>query len=200
MKLKVGEIELDSGAPALASPPAAQRASSQASPRRSALDHQRLVVVVTLVGAAFITGAQVLLGRLPVWGLLISLGALVGLCVALPVMGRAKQAQAPPPNDEASSAPAALCEERARRVLCAVEAMGPTGASFRELERALGWVEPVLAQTLSAMVAADQIEEALDLETGHWSYKISQQVRFGWDEQEDDASVSLAQRLERTLR
>lgn len=196
MKLKVGDIELDSGAPAMASPRAD---ASQAPPRHSALDHQRLVVV-TLVGAALITSAQVLLGRLPAWGLLISLGALVVLCVALPVMSRAKQVQAPTPNDEASSAPAALCEERERRVLRAVEAMGAAGASFRELELVLGWVEPVLAQTLSAMVAADQLEEALDLETGHWSYKISQEVRFGWDEQEDDASVSLAQRLERTLR
>lgn len=202
MKLKVGDIELDS------SPQPQQRRrdhqppETSADPVRGALAQQqnreRLFGLI-LVAAALIGGAQVYLGRLPAWGFFTMLGALVALNV---IALKAQRALEPPAVEPQLAAPAqALLQERRGRVLRAIAAMGPEGAKFAELERALGWVEPVLAQTLSAMIASDQIEETLDVETGHWSYIISHEVILGWDELDDAADpsgLSLAQRLERT--
>lgn len=202
MKLKVGDIELDSSP----QPPQRRREHQPPAmserPVQSALTHGQTrgrLFGLILVAAALIGGAQVYLGRLPAWGFFTVLGALVALNV---IALKAQRALEPPAVEPAPALPAqALLQERRARVLRAIAAMGPEGAKFAELERALGWVEPVLAQTLSAMIASDQIEETLDVETGHWSYIISHEVILGWDELEEAADpsvLSLAQRLERT--
>ena len=52
-------------------------------------------------------------------------------------------------------------------------------ATFETLLRLLGWMEPVLLETLVQMKESGAIEEDLNLDTGEWIYRTRNDLGMG---------------------
>lgn len=178
MKLKVGDIEIDSRSGVLiggsantsnrvqpgASPPSALEVLRAFTPRAYRI-FGTLLGVVSLCAAAVVVPA-VLQGSLPWLALLSLLPTSVAASSSFVVAHFVSSLGLHP-----SARDVQLTAERASRVRAHLLSAS-SAETVEEIARALGWSNEAVAAGLVELVARGQVAEDIDLDSGHWLYRL----------------------------
>jgi hypothetical protein len=193
MKLKVGDLELDSQTTRTA-PGLPVCSESHAEPSQVSRGKQLFAIcgaVASTVGLAAFIGTLVFSSWLVVLAG-VSAFAAFGAFITYFLIGwedASRRRRAGEGDGQARSD--AVSRTRQKRLLHALDGHAP--ATVDALITQLGWREEVLLATLEVLIKAGEVEEDLDLETGIWTY--GRTTRLLVDERPLN-TLSLDERLE----
>jgi hypothetical protein len=189
MKLKIGDLELDSQSNiefASRAPVDRVQAQLPSQSERAQQASAAFGACSAAVGLASFLGAIAAtpwLGIVSGAAVLLSFGAFVNYFLIGHTAGDSSSARTEIEDDED------LGRLRRERLLGALDAQ----ATVDELVDRLGWSEKVVLKTLQQLISRDEIEEDLALDTGVWTYRKRQLLLV---EQRPLETLSLEDRIE----
>lgn len=180
MKLKVGDIEMDSESGvtfAHGHPPAAP---SRPAHDRNSAPYQLLGVPVpawpaSVYWALSALGGTAFVGMVALLPALLAQSASLALCTLLPPLLGLALGSAVIARGAGRKRPALASPETHALRATRIAALLSTSASPLGVERiaaALGWTEEAVVTGIGYLLARERVREDLDLDTGHWVYAL----------------------------